>query len=79
MSVTHVLLLNGWAQLQDKRAENGKHVGSSLICGGVSMCRFIDGRIFSQSLSEFCSLDLVFLSFYPKEPRAITRSIPHTC
>lgn len=66
--------LSGWAQLQDKRAENSQHVGSGLICGGVSTCKFVGAHIFSWSLSEFCSLDPVLLRFYPKSSQSISQS-----
>lgn len=66
--------LSNWAQLRDKRAENSQHMGSGLICGGVSTCKFVGAHIFLWSLSEFCSLDLVLLSSYPISSQRISQS-----
>lgn len=37
--------LSGWSQLQDKCAENSQHLGSSLIGGDMSMCKFVGACI----------------------------------
>lgn len=67
--------LNARAQLQDKRVESGQHVGSNLISGGVSTCKFIGATILLWLLSEFYSLGSVFPRSYPKRSQSVSQSI----